>query len=56
MLFFKCPVTKSYMQSAGSTETRAHPPTQNLAKAPKLRWQAEYPHFVYSLLPPVFIF
>ncbi len=38
------------MQSAGFTETRSHPPIQNLAKVPKLRYQAEHPHFVYSLL------
>jgi len=45
------------MQSAGLTETRSHrvrplpdPPIQNLAKAPKLRRQAEHPHFVYSIL------
>ena len=39
------------MQSAGFTETRSHPPIQNLAKASKHRCQAENPHFVYSLLP-----
>jgi len=38
------------MQSAGLTETRSHPPIQNPTKAPKLRRQAEHPHFVYSLL------
>jgi len=43
-------LTNSYMQSAGFTGTRSHPPIQNLAKAPKLRYQAESPHFVYSLL------
>jgi len=32
------------MQSAGFTETRSHHPIQNLAKAPKLSWQAEHPH------------
>jgi len=41
------------MQSAGFTETRSHPPIQNLAKVPKLRCQAEQPHFVYSLLAGV---
>jgi len=38
------------MQSAGLTETRSYPPIQNPAKASKLRSQAEYPRFVYSLL------
>jgi len=38
------------MQSAGFAETRSHRPIQNPAKAPKLRCQAEHPHFVYSLL------
>jgi hypothetical protein len=38
------------MQSAGFTEMRSHPPIQNFAIAPKLRCQAEHPHFVYSLL------
>ena len=38
------------MQSAGFTETRSHPLLQNLAKAPKLRYQEEHPHFVYSML------
>jgi len=40
------------MQSAGFTETRSHPPIQNLAKTPKLRYQAELPHFVYSMCVP----
>ena len=44
------------MQSAGFAETRSHPPIQNLVKAPKLRHQAEHPHFVYSLLAPVDFF
>ena len=44
------------MQSAGFTVTRSHPPIQNLAKAPKLRRQAEHPHFVYSLLAATFIY
>jgi len=44
------------MQSAGFTETRTHPPIQNLPNAPELRCQAEYPHFVYSLLAPVDFF
>jgi len=43
-------LTESYMQSAGFSETRSHRPLQNLAKASKLRCQAEHPHFVYSLL------
>jgi len=43
------------MQSAGFAETRSHPPIQNLAKAPKLRYQAECPHFAYSMLATVFI-
>jgi len=38
------------MQSAGLAETRSYPPIQNLAKSTKLRYQAEYPHFVYSML------
>jgi len=41
------------MRRAGFSETRSHPPILNLAKAPKLKYQAEHPHFVYSLLPPV---
>ena len=49
-VFYADAQTYSYMQSAGFTETRSHPPIQNLAKAPKLRLQAEHPHFVYSLL------
>jgi hypothetical protein len=40
----------SYMQSAGFSEMRTHPLIQNLAKVPELRYQAEYPHFVYSML------
>ena len=44
------------MQSAGFTEMRSHPPIQNLAKALKLKCQAEHPHFVYSLLAPFFLF
>ena len=38
------------MQSAGLTETRFYPPIKKLAKATKLRYQAEHPHFVYSML------
>ena len=44
------------MQSAGFSETRSHPPLQNFAKAPKLRRQDEYPHFVYSMLCAGFYF
>ena len=38
------------MQSAGFTETRQNRPLKNFTKATKRRLQAEFPHFVYSLL------
>ena len=36
--------TNSCMRRAEFSETRSHPSIQNLAKAPKLRCQAEHPH------------
>ena len=53
-LYLVLATTNSYMQSAGLTETRSHPPIQNSAKASKLRYQEEHPHFVYSLLGAVY--
>jgi hypothetical protein len=60
--FFRCTILLGRVMLAGNGKLYAKcgingdaflSPATNFAKANKLRHQVEYPHFVYSMLPPV---